>query len=324
MRIGVWVLRLAVFVILWLVAILLALLLLRYGFRFHITDGWSSIPGLSEFINNDVLSDFTPKASAWVRGATILPSAVRETLVDLLQIKMVVVTVPHIYFKDAVVNVIGFFTLGFVWPIVPLFLAILVVVGVIGGLVRGDVAMIIGGLFAGVFGAVACGLLIFGVIILWVQLFFHSSEPLALLTWIVCGLPALIFGLSTSLFMVISPFTGASSPRLPGKLGAIVRLPYTIIAWLHYFFVPHPAEAIIKEATRPGDPQPINTSQFAATMKRKLSLDPDDHPAGYKSENQTKKAEALAALMEADRKLMEAVKEREKARHTAHRMTGNE
>lgn len=111
-----------------------------------------------------------------------------------------------------------------------------------------------------------------------------------------------------SLLAAYSAFLFAVDPR--GTRGSAIRL----VAWLHYFFVPHPAEAMIKEATRHSESQPIDMSQFAKNMKRKMSLNPDDHPTGYKSENQTKKAEALAALLAADRKLMEAVKEREEAR----------
>ena len=83
------------------------------------------------------------------------------------------------------------------------------------------------------------------------------------------------------------------------------------IARIHYFFVPHPAEAPIKDAVR--TQKPIDTNQLAEIMERTLDVNPDDLPARYKSKNQTEKAKDLATLVEADRKLMEAVAERERA-----------
>lgn len=83
------------------------------------------------------------------------------------------------------------------------------------------------------------------------------------------------------------------------------------IAWVHCLFVPHRAEEPIRDAVR--TQKPIDTKLLAERMKRKLVVNPDDLPAQFKSKNQAAKAEELATFVEADRKLMEAVAERERA-----------
>jgi hypothetical protein len=83
------------------------------------------------------------------------------------------------------------------------------------------------------------------------------------------------------------------------------------IAWVHCLFVPHRGEGPIRDAVR--TQKPIDTKLLAEIMKRKLVVNPDDLPARFKSKNQAEKAEELANFVDADRKVIEAVAERERA-----------
>ncbi len=109
---------------------------------------------------------------------------------------------------------------------------------------------------------------------------------------------------------------------LPRAVVSIPGLVGKAVAWLHYFFVPHPGESAIKAARKYRIPGKIDTKAVASAMKRDLEADLDPHAArqpAYKSENQRKRAEEAQKLAEADRKLFEELEARERARRRMER-----
>lgn len=100
-----------------------------------------------------------------------------------------------------------------------------------------------------------------------------------------------------------------------GVLFALWR-PRLVIAYLHYFFVPHPGDAAMRASRVYRIRGKIDTKDLAAAAKRDVAsaTDPRNLPPIYRSENQRKKAEALQKLAEADRKLFDEIEARERAR----------
>ncbi len=94
----------------------------------------------------------------------------------------------------------------------------------------------------------------------------------------------------------------------------LYRTGVRFIAWLHYFFVPHPAERELRHTNRRVAPVRVDTRAVARAMEEDVRIDPDQLKPAYKSENQRRRAEALARRVEADRKLMEEIEARELAR----------
>lgn len=91
-------------------------------------------------------------------------------------------------------------------------------------------------------------------------------------------------------------------------LRALARVP----AWLHYFFVPHPAEGPIREGRRQNTSQKIDLKTVARSMEGKASW--EKIPPAYQSENQRRKAEKLRERLEEDERLFKSLEERERAR----------
>lgn len=92
--------------------------------------------------------------------------------------------------------------------------------------------------------------------------------------------------------------------------------PRLVIAYLHYFFVPHPGDAAMRASRVYRVPGKIDTKDLAAATERDAAsaTDPRNLPPTYQTENQRKKAEALQKLVEADRKLFDEIEARERAR----------
>ena len=78
------------------------------------------------------------------------------------------------------------------------------------------------------------------------------------------------------------------------------------VAWLHYFFVPHPAEAAIQEGRRYRTPEKIDPKAVVDAIQRDpaFDTDPRNMPPAYQSENKRRRAEELQKAAEADRKLL--------------------
>lgn len=89
-----------------------------------------------------------------------------------------------------------------------------------------------------------------------------------------------------------------------------------VVAWLHYFFVPHPAESAVDAGRRYRVPQKIDPKAVVDAMKQDASFNrgPQHVPPAYQSENKRRRAEELRKAAEADRKLLEELAEREWAR----------
>ena len=141
----------------------------------------------------------------------------------------------------------------------------------------------------------------FGPYFLLIVALFFLPTLLRILTRMVSWL---LRGLSTGLLQIVM-----------WPLRMIARLP-RIIAWLHYFFVPHPGASAVNAARTYRIPGKIDTTAVARAMERDVAsdVDPRNLPPAYKSENQRKRAEELQKRMEADRKLFEEIEERERAR----------
>lgn len=97
---------------------------------------------------------------------------------------------------------------------------------------------------------------------------------------------------------------------------ASIRAVQGAIAWLHYFFVPHPAESAINAGRRFRTPQKIDPKAVVDAMRQDASFDRGAQhlPPAYQSESKRKRAEKLREAAEADRKLLEKLTEREWAR----------
>lgn len=116
-----------------------------------------------------------------------------------------------------------------------------------------------------------------------------------------------------------SPIFGGIGWLVVGLLKAVIAVPLLVLravarlpAWLHYFFVPHPAEGPIREGRHQNTPQKIDVEAVARSMEREVSW--QSLPPAYQSENQRRKAEKLRQRVEEDAKLFKSLEERERAR----------
>lgn len=134
---------------------------------------------------------------------------------------------------------------------------------------------------------------------------------------------AIIAGATLTALFVVAPMVWlfvtkpeASIERTKKMVLFIPNKIFRLYARLHYFLVPHPAEAVIKagrsgEDARKIDPQAVvNAMRNGGTSK----LDPHNAPPAYQSENKRRRAEELKKAAAADRKLLEELEEREWAR----------
>lgn len=113
------------------------------------------------------------------------------------------------------------------------------------------------------------------------------------------------------------------APTLIGiaALGFFLTRPLKILAWLHYFFVPHPAQKAMRKGRSSGVPGKVDTAELARAMlqEHERDLDPRTMPSAYKSKNQRKRVEELRKKARADREFFEEVEARERARRRMER-----
>jgi hypothetical protein len=93
-------------------------------------------------------------------------------------------------------------------------------------------------------------------------------------------------------------------------VGYLATIPY-LVKGLHYLVVPHPAEEYIDEAVRPGRHKKIDVRGLAQAIHARI---PTRLPPVFVSKNYSVKARALRARVDADRRLMESVIDRERTR----------
>ena len=70
----------------------------------------------------------------------------------------------------------------------------------------------------------------------------------------------------------------------------------SIVAWLHYLFVPHPAAPVLRAATGETSPAPLDADALARALVPK-----DDLPPGFVASNMRRKAERLRERAQAQK-----------------------
>jgi hypothetical protein len=132
---------------------------------------------------------------------------------------------------------------------------------------------------------------------------------------------ALVAGVTIAVLVVLIPLLNLLI-RKPDRIVSAIerfltRLPHQIVqflGWLHYVFVPHPAEKPILEARGSGStpPAPIDEKELDERMVREV--DERSLPPVYKTESQRRRAEAMRRLLDEEAKIFDSAEERERAR----------
>lgn len=128
---------------------------------------------------------------------------------------------------------------------------------------------------------------------------------------------ALVAGITIGVLVVLIPLIRKPDRMVSAIERFLTRLPHQIVqflGWLHYVFVPHPAEKPILEARGSGStpPAPINQKELDERMEREV--DERSLPPVYKTESQRRRAEAMRRLLDEEAKIFDSAEERERAR----------
>ena len=70
----------------------------------------------------------------------------------------------------------------------------------------------------------------------------------------------------------------------------------TIVAWLHYLFVPHPAAPVLRAATGETNPAPLDADALARAL-----VPTSDLPSAFVTRNMRRKAEQLRERAQAQK-----------------------
>ncbi len=316
--------RLVAFCAIVIVVTLGVLLIARYGFRLHVADAPYFLLHIVHEANAKLSSSPLPDVSRWISTLTWLESDMRRALADIFQVRITLIEETELDLVECGWNLLALFCLSAFTVFLPVVLALSHALLLFDER-HGDETTWIMMILSLPLGALFAVVSLLGTLALWVLFFFDNITVSYFVGWLFVGLFAIKWGASIGIYLLFAPIEYCIPNQAVGSLSKLTFLralsPRILlskvicgIAWLHYFFVPHPATKAIKAGRRYRIPDKIDPRGYATAMKCDTDLDPQNLPPAFKSENQRRRAEELQKLAEADRKLLEELEARERAR----------
>lgn len=311
-----------------IIVVVLMLLSAKFFWHFYLADPPHMLISLLRNLNSQFSSGRLEDIQAWIQKAEWLQEDTRAYVAGLFHIRVRVTGMETLGIAEIIPNLLGMASFGAFVSFVPLLFLTIAILQIASlptaqlgawALVALLLAAPLGLIFSafGLVAAFAC----------WVVFLFNDMAFEYLVSWLLLGLPALGLGIAAGMGLMAVPFALAAGADATGLVAdvrnrllafpaSLYRSVMGVIAWLHYFFVPHPAEAPVNAGRRRGANGKIDLEAVAeATNCGDFNgLDPRDMPQAYQSENQRKKAEALHKKAEADSALFDELEARERAR----------